>query len=45
MHAVGVEAVPARAFGATTVAIAVELHVLVEDVMFTRNVMHIEPGL
>ena len=45
MHAVGVEAVPARAFGAATVAVAVELHVLVEDVMFARHVMHVEPGL
>src|SRR6478609_10580351 len=45
MHAVGVEAVPARAFGAATVAVAVELHVLVENVMFARNVMHVEPRL
>src|SRR5262249_43381006 len=45
MHAVGVEAVPARAFGAATVAVAVELHALVEEVVLTRNVMHVEPGL
>src|SRR5215831_19882719 len=45
MHAVGVEAIPARTFGATTVAVPVELHALVEDVMFARNVMHVEPGL
>src|SRR3984893_14157094 len=45
MHAVGVEAVPARAFGAATVAVAVELHVLVENVVFARYVMHVEPRL
>src|SRR5215472_16894517 len=45
VHAVGVEAIPARAFGAATVAVAIELNVLVEDVMFTRNVMHVESGL
>ena len=45
VHAVGVEAVPARALGAATVAVAVELHVLVEDVVFARHVMHVEPGL
>src|SRR6266446_6382268 len=45
VHSVGVEAVPARALAAATVAVAVELHVFVEDIMFTRNVMHVEPGL
>src|SRR5258708_17421527 len=45
VHTVGVEAVPARAFGAATVAVAVELHVLVENVMFARYVMHVEPRL
>ena len=45
VHTVGVEAVPARAFGAATVAVAVEFHVLVENVMFARHVMHVEPGL
>src|SRR5207247_1071357 len=45
MHAVGVEAIPARTFRTATVAVAVELHVFVENVMFARNVMHVEPGL
>src|SRR5262249_13746842 len=45
MHAVSVEAIPARAFGAATVTVAVELHVFVENVMFTRNVMHVEQSL
>src|SRR5262249_42920243 len=45
VHAVGVEAVPARAFGAATVAVAVELHVLVENIVFARHVMHVEPRL
>src|SRR6516162_10486167 len=41
----GVEAIPARAFGAATVAVAVELHALVENVVFARHIMHVEPGL
>src|SRR5215813_6497768 len=45
MHAVGVEAIPARASGAATVAVAVELHALVENVVFARHIMHFEPGL
>jgi hypothetical protein len=45
VHTVGIEAIPTRAFGAATVAVAVELHVLVENVVFTRNVMYVEPRL
>src|SRR5262249_834237 len=45
LRTVGVEAVPARAFGAATVAVAVELHLLVENVVFARHVMHVEPRL
>src|SRR5436190_23654202 len=45
MHAVRIEAVPARALGAATVAVAVELHVLVEDVVLARHIMHVEPRL
>src|SRR5262249_50774941 len=45
MHAVGVEAIPARALGAATVAVAVELYVFVENVVFARHVMHVEPRL
>ena len=45
MHAMASKAVPARAFGAAMVAVPVQLHVLIENVVFTRSVMHIEPGL
>src|SRR5215470_5198280 len=42
VHAVRVEAVPARAFAAAAVAVAVKLHILVENVVFARYVMHVE---
>ncbi len=45
MHAVGVEPVPAGAFGAASVAIDVELLVRVEEVVLAGNVMHVEPRL
>src|SRR5262245_65131614 len=45
VDAISVEAVPTRAFGAATVPVPIKLHVLVENVVFTRDVMHIEPGL
>ena len=45
MHAVGVEAVPAGALGAAAVALAVELLVIVEDVVLARDVVHVEARL
>src|ERR1700756_1909158 len=45
VHAVGIEAVPARALGAATVAVAVKLNVLVEDGVLARHVMHVEARL
>ena len=42
MHAVGVERVPAGAFGAAAVTIQVELAVLVEEIVLARHVMHVE---
>src|SRR5260221_1587796 len=45
VHAVGVEAVPARALGAATVAVAVELYVLIVDIVLAWHVMHVEPRL
>ena len=45
MHAAGVEAVPAVALGAAAVALAVELGVLVDDVVLAGDVMHVELGL
>ena len=45
VHAVGVEAVPAGALGALAVAFAIELRVLVEDVVLAGHVVHVEPGL
>ena len=45
MHAVGIEAVPARTLAATPVALSVEFHLLVDDVMLARHVVHIETSL
>ena len=45
VHAVGVEAVPAGALGAAAIALAVELHVIIEDVVLAGHVMHVEAGL
>ena len=45
MHAVGIEAVPAGALRAAPVAFAVELDLLVDDVVLARHVMHVEAGL
>ena len=45
MHAVGVEAIPAGALGAATIAVAIELLLAVEDVVLARHVMHVEAGL
>ena len=42
MHAVGIEAVPAAALGAFAVAVAVELHLLVEKIVLAGHVMHVE---
>src|SRR4029077_5888982 len=45
VHAVGVEAVPADAFGAAAVALAVERHAFVEHVVLAGYVMHVKPRL
>src|SRR6185503_13073445 len=46
MHAVGVKRIPAGAFGAAAVALAIELaRLLVDDVVLARHVMHVESGL
>src|SRR5437868_14735710 len=42
MHAVGIEAVPARAFGATPVTFLVAFRVLIEYVMLARHIMRVE---
>src|ERR1700745_3214731 len=41
VHAVLVEAVPAGALGVLAVALAVELDLLVDDVVFARHVVHV----
>src|SRR5262249_15285393 len=44
MHTVGVKTVPARALGPATIAFAVKLTlILVDDVVFARHIVHIEP--
>ena len=45
MHAVGVERVPAGAFGAAAVALQIKLAVGVEKIVLAGNVMHVEPRL
>ena len=45
VHAVGVEAVPAGAFGAAAVAFAIEFPLRVEEIVLAGDVMHVEPGL
>src|SRR4029077_13033559 len=45
MHAVGVEAVPAGALGASPVALAIELLLGINDVVLAWHVVHIETGL
>ena len=45
MHAVGVEAVPAGALGAAAVALAIELDLLVDEIVLARHVVHVEPRL
>src|SRR5262249_19559763 len=45
MHAASVEAVPASALAAAAVALAVELAVLVEEIVLARHVTHVEPRL
>ena len=45
MHAAGVERVPAGTLGAAPVALAVELDLLVDEIVLARHVMHVEPGL
>src|SRR5271166_1918123 len=45
MHAVRVEAVPARPFGVLAVAFAIELGVLIEEVVLAWNIMHVEACL
>src|SRR5664280_797800 len=45
MHAIGVEAVIAGAFGAAAVALFVNFDVGVDDVVLARNVVHVEFGL
>ena len=42
MHAGIIEAVPAGALGVVAVALAVELDLLVDDVVLARHVMHVE---
>ena len=46
VHAVGIEAVPAGALGAASVAVAIELAlVFVEQVVLAGHVVHVEAGL
>ena len=45
VHAAGVEAVPAVALRAAAVALAIELRLLVDDVVLAGDVMHVELGL
>ena len=45
VHAVGVEAVPAGALGAASVAVEVKLLVRIEEVVLAGDVMHVEPRL
>src|SRR5262249_13573487 len=45
MHAVGIEAVPSSPLGILAVALAIELRLLVDEVMLARHVMHVERRL
>ena len=46
VHAIVVEAVPASALGAASVAVAIKLALLViEQIVFARHVVHVEPCL
>src|SRR5262249_59569876 len=45
MHPVRVKAVPAGALGVSAVAIVIELHPLVEEIMLAWHVVHVESGL
>src|SRR5205823_9235857 len=40
MHAVGIEAVPAGALGILAVALAIELYLLVDEIVLARHVVH-----
>src|ERR1700739_760909 len=44
MHAIGIEAVPASSLGVLTVALAIKLYLLVDDVVFTGHVVDIAPS-
>src|SRR5207245_6208479 len=45
VHAAGVEGIPALALGAAAVALAIELHLLVEEVMLAGHVVPVELAL
>src|SRR6202020_2977802 len=45
VHAAGVEAVPAGALRAASVALVIELALLIEEIVFARHVMYVEPAL
>ena len=44
VHAAGVEGIPAGALGAAAVALAIELDLLVDEVVLAGHVMHVELG-
>src|SRR2546427_357562 len=45
MHAIGVEAVPAGALRAATIALTIELLLIIEEVMLARHIVHVEASL
>src|SRR5262245_9678825 len=45
MHAVGIEAVPAGSLGAAPVTLAIELLLVIEEIVLARHIVHVEARL